>query len=208
MVSRCVFDVRLELREPLLASSSVSTFCFGLDRAHQLVALDIELGAADVVARVQQRDLVVGRLNGRLRVGLDDLLLRELQIESRLFEVELLLGGIEFEDDVAGFEGQSRFCQLQDLELPAHRRHGQLHRARGAEIADGYTVTCTRPRCTCASRDAFGDAADTLRSTTAPAASSTAIAMRGLLDHLPAPSCSGSFSETRSPSTTPEAMAI
>ena len=104
VVSRCVFDVGFELREPLLRLVERQHVLLGLDRAHQLVALDIQLGAADVVARVQQRDFVVRRLNRRLRVGLDDLLLRELQIESRLFEVEFLLGGIEFEDDVAGLE--------------------------------------------------------------------------------------------------------
>ena len=130
------FHIGLELREPLLRLVERQHVLLGFDRAHQLVALDIQLGAADVVARVQQRDLVVGRLNGRRRVGLDDLLLRELQIEARLFEVEFLLGGVEFEDDVAGLERLSRFGELQNLKLPAHRRNGQLHRARGAEIAD------------------------------------------------------------------------
>ena len=112
LVSRWVFTSASSCASRCFASSSSQHVLLRLDRAHQLVALHVELGAADVVARVQQRDLVVGRLDRRLRVGLDDLLLRELEIEPRLLEVELLLGGVELDDDVAGFDGVAGLGEL------------------------------------------------------------------------------------------------
>ena len=101
VVSRWVLTSASSWASRCFASSSVRTFCSRLDRADQLVAQQVELGAPDVVAGVQQRDFVVGDLHGRLRVGLDDLLLGELQIEPCLLEIELLFGGVEFDDDVA-----------------------------------------------------------------------------------------------------------
>ena len=94
--------VGLELREPLPRLLEQDHVLLRLDRAHELVALDVELGAAHVVARVQQRDFVFGALHRGLRVRLDDVLLGELQIEARLLEVELLLRRVELHDDVVG----------------------------------------------------------------------------------------------------------
>ena len=202
------FHIGFELREPLLRLVEHQHVLLSFDRAHQLVALDIQLGAADVVARVQQRDLVVGGLNGRLRVGLDDLLLRKLQVESRLFEVEFLLGGVEFEDDVAGFEGLSGFGQLQNLELSAHRWNRQLHRPRGAEIADRIHGDLHAPALHVRRRDRLRRGCRHAAQHDRAGSQQHDDRDGGLLDHLAAPSCSGSFSETRSPSPAPDAMAI
>ena len=86
---------------------------------------------------MQQRHFVLGRLHGRLRIGLRDVLLSELQVEPRLLEVELLLGRVELDDDVAGFERVAGIGELHDLQLTAHGRGCQLDRPGPAQLADG-----------------------------------------------------------------------
>ena len=200
-------DVGLELHEALVRFIERQHVLLRLDRADELIALDIELGAAHIVARMQQRHLVVGDLDRRLRVSLDDLLLGELQIEPRLFQVELLLRGVELDDDVAGLDGVARPGEVDNLQLAAHRRRRQLGRARGAEIADrvdGHLHApapdvCRRHRLRRRRRHAAqsGDTGEEQHND----------GNRGVPYHRSTSSCSGCFSATRSPSLTPDAMA-
>ena len=78
-----------------MPSSSASSFFAGVNRADELVAAHLELGASHLVARVQQRHLVVGGLHLRVGVQLDELLLGLFELRACLFQLLLLLGGIE-----------------------------------------------------------------------------------------------------------------
>ena len=169
----------------------------------------VELGAADVVLRVQQRHLVLGHLHRRLRVGLDDVLLGELEVESRLLQVEFLFRAVEFDDDVAFVHGRARLGELHDLQLAAHRRHGELGAPRRAKIPGRVDRNLhlaaqhsdRRDRARLSGRHAArdGKARDNEDETDG---------RRGSLRHFAAPSAAGSLSETRSPSRTPAAIAV
>src|SRR4030095_9272804 len=88
LVSRCVFTSDSSWARRCFASSSASTFCCAL------IALTSSLLCTSSSARRPPR----------LRVACDDVLLGEPQIESRLLEVELLVGAVELHDDVAGLQ--------------------------------------------------------------------------------------------------------
>ena len=75
-------------------------FCASIAR-DQLVAGRVELAAAHVEPRREQRDVVLGLLHRRVGLHLDDFLLGLGQLRFRLLERELLIGRIELDDDVA-----------------------------------------------------------------------------------------------------------
>ena len=79
-----------------------------VDRADQIVGGRVELAAAHVVARGQQRHLILGGLNGAVGLHLHDLLLGLRELRLRLLERELLVGRIDLEDDVARLDRQCR----------------------------------------------------------------------------------------------------
>ena len=93
---------------------SVSTFFCASIAPMRSLAGAVELAAADVVARGQQRHFILRRLHGRVGLHLDDLLLGFGQIRLRLLERELLVGGIDLEDDVARFHGGAGRQQLDE----------------------------------------------------------------------------------------------
>jgi len=70
-------------------------------RADQLVGPRIQLGPPDIESRRQQRHFIVGNEDRRLGIRLDDLLIRQHQLEIRLLERELLFAGVELRDQVA-----------------------------------------------------------------------------------------------------------
>ena len=94
-------DVELQLCEPVTRFFERQDVLLRVDRADQIVGGRVELAAAHVVARGQQRHLVLGGLNGAVGLHLHDLLLGLRQFRFRLPERELLVGGIDLEDDVA-----------------------------------------------------------------------------------------------------------
>src|SRR5205085_609034 len=128
-------------------------------------------------------------------------------VVARLLEIEFLLRTVELDDGVARLDRIAGVGHVHDLELAAHRRHGQLRRARGAQVADGVDRDLDAPvldvrrrhRLRQRRRDApnDGNAGDEQHHDRDG----------GVADHL-APSWSGSFSATRSPSRRPDAMAI
>ncbi len=130
-------DVHLELREALARFFEQQQVLRREHGADQLVVLRVELGAPHVEARLQQRDFVFGRLHRGFGLGLGNLLIGELQVELGLLERELLLGRIELDDHVAGFDRGARRHEAHDRHLAANRRDGELHRADRAQLAGG-----------------------------------------------------------------------
>src|SRR5579863_6516281 len=87
-----------------LASSSFRRF-FLASMGEQFVLLNIKLGLTYGVFCFEQRYLVLGRLDGGVRLGFDDLFLRLIELRAVLLQVVLLLGGVELDDDVVCLDG-------------------------------------------------------------------------------------------------------
>ena len=111
-------DVLLDLRVALLRFVEQQQVLLRLDRAVELVAARVELGAPDVVPGVQERHIVLRDLHGGFRVRLRHLLLGLIEIEARLLERERLLGGVELDDDVARLDGVARRASFTICRLP------------------------------------------------------------------------------------------
>ena len=90
-------DVLEQLRQPPLRFLERQHVLLRVDRADELVGRRVELGAADVEPRGQQRDFVLRRLHRGVRLHLDDLLLGLGQLRLRLLERVLLIGRIELD---------------------------------------------------------------------------------------------------------------
>ena len=140
-------DVDFELRESLAGFLEQQQVLLRQRRAPtSSLAVGIELGPPDLEARLEQRDLVVGGLRRGFGLGFGDLLLRELQVEGRLLERELLLGRIEFDDDVAAFHRGAVGDQLDDGHGAADWRHHERHRAQRPQITLGVDQHLYAPR--------------------------------------------------------------
>ena len=106
--------VHFELREAVARFLEEQLVLRGQHGADQFVGARVELGPPGLEARLQQRHLVVGGLRRGFGLGFRNLLIRELEVEGRLLERELLLGRVEVDDDVAAFHGGAVGDQLDD----------------------------------------------------------------------------------------------
>ena len=132
---RARLDVLLELLQPPLRFLEREHVLLRVDLADELIRRDVELRAPHVVPGRQQVDLILRRLHGAVRLGLDDLLLGLGEVRLRLFEHELLIGGIELDDDLVFLDRRARGQQRDDAEH-APRRGGHERRApAGAQVA-------------------------------------------------------------------------
>ena len=98
------------------ASSSDSTFFCASIGGDELVAHRVELGAAHVEPRREQRDVVLRRLHGGVGLHLDDFLLGLGHLRLRLLERELLIGRIELHHHVVRLDRHAGRHQLDDAE--------------------------------------------------------------------------------------------
>ena len=127
--------VALQLCELLSRLFKQDDVLLRLQRTDKIVGACVQLGAADLEPRVQQRHFVFRRFH---RVGgrrLRDLLPCLLQVELRLLEIERRFGGIELDDRIAGLDGGTRFGERDDLQLAAGGRREDLCGAPGADLA-------------------------------------------------------------------------
>ena len=116
--------VLLELLQPALRFFERQEVFLGVDGADELVARCVELGAAHVESRGEERHLILRRLGRGIGLHLQDFLLRLGDFRPRLFERVLMIGRIEFDDGVAGLDGDAGGNQLDDAQHAARR--GQL----------------------------------------------------------------------------------
>ncbi len=100
----------------------------------------VQFGAAHVETGGQEIDLVLCGLHSQVGLHLDDFLVGLGQLGLRLVQDVLLIGGIEFRDDVAGAHGHPGLHQLEQPQAPARRRGGERHRPAGAQLAVGEHV--------------------------------------------------------------------
>ena len=121
-------------------SSRVSSFLRASTSASSSLVVDVEFGLAHVESRLQEVDLVLGRLDRPVRVQL-------LQFERRFFDLalaglerELLLGGVESHDDLAGRHARASRRQLHETEVAADGGSGNQLRASGDEFAGRVDV--------------------------------------------------------------------
>src|SRR3989442_3883241 len=119
------------------ASSRSRRFCLAVIAPTSSLALASSSARRTRKARLEQRHLIVCCLHRGFRLGLHDFVFRQLQVEVRLFDGELLFRGIELHDSIAGCDRRTRFGERDDRLLTAHRRHGHLHGTRGPEVPDG-----------------------------------------------------------------------
>ncbi len=94
-------DVGVELREIPPFFLELEIVLFGLDPADELVAAHLDLGAPLIVLRVEQIQLVLRRLDFRIGLQLDQLLVGFSQLGFGLLQVVLLRGAIELDHDIA-----------------------------------------------------------------------------------------------------------
>ncbi len=130
------------------SSSDRRFFCASIAPTNSLPD-DVELGAADVEARGQQRHFVLRRLRRGVRLHLDDFLLRLGDLGLRLVDRELLIGRIELDDDVArlhGGAGRQHAARRAACRRPAAPPASSCVPARRSPVA--WTVRLSDPRVT------------------------------------------------------------
>ena len=131
---RARLDVLLELLQPPLRFLEREHVLLRVDRADELIRRDVELRAPHVVPGRQQVDLILRRLHGAVRFGLDDLLVGLGEVRFRLFEHVLLIRRVELHDDVVFFDRGSRRPERHDTEQTARRRRHERRAPAGAQI--------------------------------------------------------------------------
>ena len=105
---RARLHVFLQLRQPAPRLLEREHVLLRVERADELVARRVELGAPHVEPRGQQRHVVLRALDRGVRLHLDDLLLRLGELRLRLLERVLLIGRIELDDRFAGLDRRAR----------------------------------------------------------------------------------------------------
>ena len=115
-------DVDLQLCEPVTRFFERQDVLLRVDRADQIVCRRVELAAAHVVARGQERHLILGRLNRAVGLDLHDLLLGLGQFRLRLPQRKLLVGRIDLENDFALLDRSAGGHELDQAQRAAGRR--------------------------------------------------------------------------------------
>ena len=99
----------------------------GGDGGDEGIAADFEFGEFDVVLGVEHGVLGLFVGGEGIGFGLDDLLLGFGEIGLGLLEFELLLGGVELDDDIAGGDEFAGFAELGDGHIGAADHGGGEH---------------------------------------------------------------------------------
>ena len=127
-------DVLLKLGQRTFGFIEGKKVLLRIDEAHQFVLADFQLRASHRVSCLQERGLVLGRLDVGVRLGLDDFLLRLQQVAAILSQIVFLLAGIKFEHHVAGVNLSPRARQRDNLQrASADCRSGNGPRLAGSQ---------------------------------------------------------------------------
>src|SRR6185437_465909 len=88
----------------------------GVDGADQLVLLHFELGLSNVETGLEESNIVLRPLHGSIGLRFQNVLLGLMQFRATLLKHIMLLGGIEFDDDIALPHDCARVEKMGDLQ--------------------------------------------------------------------------------------------